>query len=878
MPDTSEEEHQRDIITCMEYHIVYFSIVAATCMEVIKKLGSVNDRFFWPQVAMVSAPKLNFFKRSPSDPHQLMSAFTRIGLDSDTLRLLGSTSLTNFSAQPLVDFIDLYRRELQRERTSERAAKRRRFSNPSDSSKENQKLAPERRSLGISRQTNLPLEPKPTSMQGRSPENKGDRPIEIEPKKIILPERSTATTSSQNNVPTSTKQNYNSTKDVDLMIKFPIADLISLVQTCIQNAKDFTDDGNTQFYLSVWASNAASAVRPNQVKEVIEALVRVFTSGRSFSSMNFDETAELRQLGDDVATWARERLRIPTVEKQFSKDHHQNSSMGVTKRSHGNDGLKLNEVGSQGNPPANDKEAQRSGKGLKSVLSSDFNELPDYSPPISTLPNNSTCLLVEFRNQSPLDLTRDPHRHLLHIAEIELCSRLRFSCGEYLYLKRAIFVDVVRSYSSGIEYKKTFVRKRLYWNTIKAGEVWNAFRQVGWFQPKHFVESVKAYRARLPSADKVKKNAPNQGIALQKSITSKHQRLHDIKPNNSLAIIAAKKGLLSQLDNSPLIASALSILNVEISRNQDITTKLNEIQRLTASQHQGQKNSTDISTPTQITTSWLADHLAPSTTTNHGAGKPAAHQAQTHEIETDGLVEYFRESASGSSDPEDAPSDSSWEPRSRKRSRRSFYAPGQYRCTICNIGFSLNSTLTRHYQSVRHEMRVNRMAANASQNDYVAIAPKTSIEREQTLKPSNPGPKLHRFGNPAKRKASPSPRPEHFKSETIDNVIDLAAGGESSPDYAADDTAEDLYTHLSKWNQAPPEGSFGSNRAASSNDSQQQQYECPLCGSNFAARHQMESHYSSQHPGQKLLECPQQCGKFCATEDNLDAHVMMHWQ
>ena len=829
-------------------------------MEVIENLGSVHESLFWQRVAAISAPKLSFFKGSLSDPCRLMFAFTRIGLDSDTLRLLGSIGLTNFVAQPLVDFVNILRKELKRERTSERTAKRRRVSNSGDLSNENQK-----------------------SMQRRSGSHAKLSSGQGDPKNASLPERPLTDATNQNDFPADSGKDYNCIKDVDLMMQFPSSDLLSLVRTSIEHAKHVKVQINDQFYISVWASNAASAVRPNQVKDVMEAIVRIFTSGRSPRSMNLVETEELEQLRDVVVTWARDYLELSTTEKQNHENRHDTKSISAVTQSHGDDRLKTNGLSPQSNVRTDTQEPQRSGavsRGKKPApaLSSNFNELPDYSPPLSTLPRSSTCLLVEFRNQSPLNLSHDPHRHLLHIAEIELCSRLRFSCAEYLYLKRAIFIDVVKSYSIGMEYKKTFVRKRLYWNTIKAGEIWIAFQQVGWFQPKHFVDSVKAYRSSLPEVDKPQKNAPNQGITLQKLVASNHQRSSDMRPNNLQTLTAVKRELMSQLEKNPLVASALNILNVEISRNQDIAAKVNEIKRLTASQQQGQRNRSNQSTSTNITASWLADHLTPTITSDHGVDRSTIRPFQNGAFQTNTLVEPYEGDESESSEHDDVPSDISYEPRSKKTRRRASHAPGHYKCTICNIGFSLDSSLARHYQSVRHEAKVNRMAATATQNDSMVLPPRPSIKRDKTLNSSSHRPKPHHFGIPTKRKASPNPpRAAHVQNEMFDNVIDLAAGGESSPDYATEDTREDLYTHLSKWTQAPYEGSFGTNQTMS-NDSQPQEYECPLCGSLFAAKHQLEGHYSSRHPSQKLLECPQQCGKFSATEDNLDAHIMMHWQ
>ena len=53
-----------------------------------------------------------------------------------------------------------------------------------------------------------------------------------------------------------------------------------------------------------------------------------------------------------------------------------------------------------------------------------FSALPDYSPPLSTLPNRPNSLKVEWKG-APIDLRDDPYRHLLHDDELTLAANLR---------------------------------------------------------------------------------------------------------------------------------------------------------------------------------------------------------------------------------------------------------------------------------------------------------------------------------------------------------------------------------------------------------------------------------------------------------------------
>lgn len=113
----------------------------------------------------------------------------------------------------------------------------------------------------------------------------------------------------------------------------------------------------------------------------------------------------------------------------------------------------------------------------------DFDSIPDYCPPLSTLPNNK-CLKTEWKGQA-LNLDNDPHRHLLHPAEILLASTLRLSCASYLTSKRRIFQEKVTRTRNGQEFRKTDSQKACKIDVNKASKLWAAFDRVGWFDRKY---------------------------------------------------------------------------------------------------------------------------------------------------------------------------------------------------------------------------------------------------------------------------------------------------------------------------------------------------------------------------------------------------------
>lgn len=116
----------------------------------------------------------------------------------------------------------------------------------------------------------------------------------------------------------------------------------------------------------------------------------------------------------------------------------------------------------------------------------DFDALPDYAPPTSTLPgNNAKALKTDWKGQM-LDLSRDPHRHLLHDAEVNLAATLRLSCATYLCSKRRIFMGRLDALRIGKEFRKTDSQQACKIDVNKASKLWAAYDRVGWFRTEHF--------------------------------------------------------------------------------------------------------------------------------------------------------------------------------------------------------------------------------------------------------------------------------------------------------------------------------------------------------------------------------------------------------
>jgi len=136
-----------------------------------------------------------------------------------------------------------------------------------------------------------------------------------------------------------------------------------------------------------------------------------------------------------------------------------------------------------GSPSAQFRLVQKTPKAPVSREDVEFDTIPDYCPPLETLPNNK-CLKTEWKGQA-LNLDSDPHKHLLHPAEVQLASTLRLSCASYLTSKRRIFQEKVQRTRNGQEFRKTDSQKACKIDVNKASKLWASFERVGWFDMKY---------------------------------------------------------------------------------------------------------------------------------------------------------------------------------------------------------------------------------------------------------------------------------------------------------------------------------------------------------------------------------------------------------
>ena len=118
-----------------------------------------------------------------------------------------------------------------------------------------------------------------------------------------------------------------------------------------------------------------------------------------------------------------------------------------------------------------------------------YESIPDYSPPLSTLPKgNSQNLQVSWHQGVAIDLSKDQDRHMLHESERRVAETLHLSCAKYLCTKRRIFQARFEALLAGREFKKSVAIKACKITVNKASKLCNAFESIGWFDEKYLLK------------------------------------------------------------------------------------------------------------------------------------------------------------------------------------------------------------------------------------------------------------------------------------------------------------------------------------------------------------------------------------------------------
>ncbi|KAK4504994.1 hypothetical protein PRZ48_002957 [Zasmidium cellare] len=111
----------------------------------------------------------------------------------------------------------------------------------------------------------------------------------------------------------------------------------------------------------------------------------------------------------------------------------------------------------------------------------EWDQLPDYCPPISSLDTMSKKMTASWSNGNPLVLDEDPDREHLHPQELVVASVLRLKGNAYLANKRRIFAARYQALLDGKDFNKTSAQTSAKIDVNKASKLWEAFDSVGWF-------------------------------------------------------------------------------------------------------------------------------------------------------------------------------------------------------------------------------------------------------------------------------------------------------------------------------------------------------------------------------------------------------------
>ncbi len=116
-----------------------------------------------------------------------------------------------------------------------------------------------------------------------------------------------------------------------------------------------------------------------------------------------------------------------------------------------------------------------------------WRELPDYTPPTSTLDApDAKPLSVVWAKGQPFDSENDPDRSELHPQEIVIATQLRLHAEQYLVHKRKIFQGKLLALQEEKNFTKTKAQTATTIDVNKASQLWVAFDRVGWFDRKWF--------------------------------------------------------------------------------------------------------------------------------------------------------------------------------------------------------------------------------------------------------------------------------------------------------------------------------------------------------------------------------------------------------
>ena len=115
----------------------------------------------------------------------------------------------------------------------------------------------------------------------------------------------------------------------------------------------------------------------------------------------------------------------------------------------------------------------------------DWESIPDYTPPFVNIPPNSpNALKILGKTSSVLDARKLPNSDKLHPSEITAATTLRLTPDQYLTVKRRIFQARFEALRDGKSWNKTAAQMKCKIDVNKTSSLWSAYERVGWFDEK----------------------------------------------------------------------------------------------------------------------------------------------------------------------------------------------------------------------------------------------------------------------------------------------------------------------------------------------------------------------------------------------------------
>lgn len=221
-------------------------------------------------------------------------------------------------------------------------------------------------------------------------------------------------------------------------------------------------------------------------------LTRIEGNNNFINGIN-GQTHYLRNIYRDGMVSSNEGLRRSLLRHYYrgNTGHNDRPSSSLHRKSASPNYHHRHKFGGTSSPPPNIASLELISKAPQYIPNVSWAKLPDYSPPIESLPpNNNKCLKVEWKG-SPLNLSQDPLKSHLHLAELYLASILRLPCDLYMDSKRRLFLEKVCKLQMGLPFRRTDAQKACRIDVNKASRLYSAFEKVGWLNDDNFVKYLK---------------------------------------------------------------------------------------------------------------------------------------------------------------------------------------------------------------------------------------------------------------------------------------------------------------------------------------------------------------------------------------------------